>query len=47
VAFSRSITLSDEIDETAIRAQLEHGVLTLTLPRKAEAAPRKVTVPIN
>jgi HSP20 family protein len=47
VAFSRSITLSDEIDETAIRAQLEHGVLTLTLPRKAEAMPRKVTVPIN
>jgi len=47
VAFSRSIALSDQVDETAIRAQLEHGVLTLTLPKKPEAKPRKVSVPVN
>lgn len=47
VAFSRSITLSDQVDDTAIRAQLENGVLTLTLPKKPEAKPRKVTVPVN
>jgi HSP20 family protein len=47
VVSSRSIALSDQVDETAIRAHLEHGVLTLTLPKKPEAKPRKITVPVN
>ena len=42
--FARSFTLSNKIDQQKIGAQLEDGVLTLTLPKLKEAQPRRVSV---
>ena len=42
--FSRSFTLSSEIDSEKIDAKVADGILTLNLPKVKEAAPRKITV---
>jgi HSP20 family protein len=47
VALSRSLTLSDEVQADKVSAALELGVLTVTLPKRAESKPRKVSVAIN
>lgn len=43
-AVSRSFTLPQEIDESKVVARSSDGVLTLTLPVKAKASTRKITV---
>src|ERR1700738_5535164 len=40
--FARSFTLSNKIDQQQISAQLEDGVLTLTLNKAKEAMPRQM-----
>ena len=42
--FARSFTLSNKIDQQQIAAQLEDGVLTLTLKKAKEAIPRKIAI---
>jgi HSP20 family protein len=42
--FARSFTLSNKIDQQQISAQLEDGVLTLTLNKTREAAPRRIEI---
>ncbi len=42
--FSRSFDLPDNIDVEKIEATFRDGLLTVTLPKKAEAAPRLVPV---
>src|SRR5919112_1641161 len=42
--WARSFSLSDKVDRGRIGAQLEEGVLTLTLPKTAEAKPRRIAV---
>ena len=42
--FARSFTLSNRIDQQQIAAQLEDGVLTLTLKKAKEAIPRKIAI---
>lgn len=42
--FERSFTLSDDFDPEKINASVSHGVLTVTLPRAAEAQPKKIAV---
>jgi HSP20 family protein len=42
--YSRSFALSDRMDQERIAAQLEDGVLTLTLPKTAEARPRRIAI---
>lgn len=42
--FERSFTLSDDFDPDKIDASVVNGVLTLTLPRAAEAQPKKIAV---
>ena len=42
--YGRSFTLSDRVDQERIAAQLEDGVLTLTLPKTAEARPRRIAI---
>jgi HSP20 family molecular chaperone IbpA len=42
--FARSFTLSNKIDQQQISAQLDDGVLTLTLKKAKEALPRRITI---
>ncbi len=42
--YARSFALSNKIDQEGIRAQLEDGVLTLTLPKAKEAQPRRIAI---
>jgi HSP20 family protein len=42
--YARSFALSDRVDQEHIGAQLEDGVLTLTLPKVAEARPRRIAL---
>lgn len=42
--FRRSVRFAREIERDAISASLENGVLTVTLPHKAESTPRKIEV---
>jgi HSP20 family protein len=46
-AFSRSLNLPAEVQNDKISATYENGVLTVTLPKKEEAKPRKITVAVN
>jgi HSP20 family protein len=42
--YTRSFALSDKVDRERIAAQLEDGVLTLTLPKTTEARPRRIAI---
>jgi HSP20 family protein len=42
--YARAFTLSNKVDRDAITAQVENGVLTLTLPKSKEAVPRRIAV---
>lgn len=44
-SFDRSIRLGGEADPNGIRAELRHGVLTLTVPRVAK--PEPLTIPVT
>ncbi len=46
-SFSRSFTLPQTVDVEKIAAQLKDGVLTLTLPKKAEAQPKQIKVSVS
>lgn len=43
-AFKRSLRLGDQIDAENVAATFENGVLTLVLPKKPEAQPKRITV---
>ena len=42
--YARSFTLSNKVDQDRISANLEDGVLTLTLPKAKHAQPRKIAI---
>ena len=42
--FSRSFSLPDDVEADKISAKVENGVLHVTMPRKALAAPRKIAI---
>ena len=42
--YTRSFTLSSRIDQEHISAQLDDGVLTLTLPKAKEVQPRRIAI---
>jgi HSP20 family protein len=42
--YARSFTLSNKVDQEQISAQLDDGVLTLTLPKAKDAQPRRISV---
>lgn len=46
-SFERSFSLPDGLDESAISAGFENGILTVTLPKTPEEKPRKIEVKIN
>jgi HSP20 family protein len=43
-SFTRSFTLPDGVDVDHLRATLEHGVLTMSVPKKPEVQPKKIAV---
>ena len=46
-SFSRSVTIPDEVQTDKVSASYENGVLTVTLPKREEAKPRKVNVAVQ
>lgn len=43
-SFKRMLRLPDTIDTEHVDANIEHGVLTLSLPKRAESKPKRITV---
>lgn len=43
-AFERRFVLPDTVDGEQVSAHGEHGVLSIVLPRKAEAGPRRISI---
>ncbi|MGA3209954.1 MAG: Hsp20/alpha crystallin family protein [Terriglobales bacterium] len=46
-AFTRSFTLPNTVDTETVRADYEHGVLKITLAKRAEAKPKQIKVNIG
>lgn len=46
-SFGRNIKLPFEVDQDRVEAQLKDGLLTLTLPRRAEETPKKLEIKTN
>ena len=46
-SFSRSVNIPDEVQADKVTAGYENGVLTVTLPKREEAKPKKITVAIK
>lgn len=46
-SFSRSVTIPDAVQSDKVTAAYENGVLTVTLPKREEAKPRKVSINVN
>ena len=42
--FERTFRLPQHVDADSITASFEHGVLTVTVPKKAAAQPRKISI---
>lgn len=42
--FARTVRLADDLDADAISAEATHGVLTVRIPKRAEAKPRQIPV---
>ncbi len=45
--FYRQFELPEEVDPEKIGAELKHGVLTLRLPKKEKAKPRKIEISVG
>ncbi|CAM2159272.1 HSP20 family protein (plasmid) [Pararobbsia alpina] len=45
--FARTFTVSDDFDTSKVEASLKDGVLTLTIPRREEAKPRRIEVTVG
>jgi HSP20 family protein len=46
-SFSRSVTIPEQVQADKVSASYENGVLTVTLPKREEAKPKKVQVAIQ
>lgn len=46
-SFSRSFALANTVNTEAIQAGYEHGVLSLTIPKREEAKPKQIKVNVN
>lgn len=46
-SYSRSVNIPEEVQADKVTANYENGVLTVSLPKREEAKPRKVTVEVR
>lgn len=46
-SFTRSVRVPEEVQVNQVSAAYENGVLTVTLPKREEAKPKKVTVAVK
>jgi HSP20 family protein len=46
-SFTRAFSLPAAVDPERIKAEAKNGVLTVTVPKKAEAKPRAISVKVN
>ena len=46
-SLNRSIAVPESVDGEKVSASLEHGVLTVTLPKREQAKPRKIAISVN
>jgi HSP20 family protein len=46
-SFSRSLTVPEHVQSDKVSASYEDGVLTVTLPKREEAKPKKIAVAIK
>ena len=44
---SRSVSIGDQIDPAKVAAAYENGVLTVTLPKREEAKPKKIAIAVK
>lgn len=44
--FRRSFTLPKDIDQENVRAEFKNGVLSVVIPRKAEAQPKRIAIQV-
>lgn len=47
VEFSRSVAIPESVQADKVSAAYENGVLTVTLPKREEAKPRKISVEVK
>jgi HSP20 family protein len=47
VDYTRSFTISEDIDREKIAASIRHGVLRITLPKAPQAQPRRIAVQVQ
>lgn len=47
VSFSRAVSIADDVQTDKVSAAYEAGVLTVTLPKREEAKPKKITVAVK
>lgn len=46
-SFSRAVSIADEVQTDKVAAVYENGVLTVTLPKREEAKPKKISVAVK
>jgi len=46
-ALSRSVQIAEDVQTDKVSAACEHGILTVTLPKREETKPKKVTVAVK
>lgn len=47
LSFSRSVNIPEEVQADKVTAAYENGVLTVTLPKREEAKPKKINIAIK
>lgn len=46
-SFSRAVSIADDVQTDKVAASYENGVLTVTLPKREEAKPKKISVAVK